>query len=321
MPAPIVGIGHSMGGNTIVNLALLHPRLMTTMVLSEATLKRIPAGRVRSSLSAAYGATFRKDIWPSREEAAASLRKNRLFQTFDPRAVELFIQHGLRELPTALYPHLPAPSSQTSSSSIPVTLKTTKHQEALGIARGAYPKPGTPLSSFRPSRKTHLELATGAAHRREVAFYRPESYLTYDQLPNVQPTVLYIFAENAPEDPSVREDITTHTGIGVCGNGGIAEGGVKKVIVSGAGHFVPMEKPREVAELAGDWLAKELKRWAEDEAEEERTWRSLDPAAQRSVDDDYKFWMKENFGKKIAGQKGPGKTEAEVKKATAMSKL
>lgn len=295
MPPPLVGIGHSMGGNTIMNLALLHPALFTTLVLSEATLKRIPAGRFRSSLSAAYGATFRKDVWPSRAEATKAMSKNRFFSSLDPRVTDLFMQYGLRELPTPMYPDI-----SSTSTTKPVTLTTTRHQEALGIARGAYPKPGQPLSSFVPQRSTHLELATGATHRREVAFYRPESYLTYEQLPNLQPTCLYIFASNAPEDPSVRDDITSHTGIGVCGNGGLKTGGTQNVLVDGAGHFVPFEKPKEVAELCAAWMGKALASWRRKDEEEERVWRSRSVADKTSVDEEYIFWMRDQFDRKTA---------------------
>ena len=41
MPRPIVGIGHSMGGNNLVNLSLMHNRLFTSLILIDPVIDKI----------------------------------------------------------------------------------------------------------------------------------------------------------------------------------------------------------------------------------------------------------------------------------------
>jgi hypothetical protein len=50
--------------------------------------------------------TYRPDLWPSRKAAEAAFRKNKFFQSWDSRVLDKYIQFGLREVPTALYPSL-----------------------------------------------------------------------------------------------------------------------------------------------------------------------------------------------------------------------
>ncbi|KAL8864217.1 MAG: hypothetical protein Q9174_007431, partial [Haloplaca sp. 1 TL-2023] len=95
--------------------------------------------------------TFRRDKWSNKDEAAVAFKKNPLFRTWDPRVVDKYVEFGLRELPTALYPS-PSPSSQDTKHTTKnmtegssegerdatekgVTLTTTKHQEAWSFTR------------------------------------------------------------------------------------------------------------------------------------------------------------------------------------------
>ena len=52
--------------------------------------------------------------------------------------------------------------------------------------------------------------------------------------------------------PEMQGEEMRLTGIGVCGSGGVKEGKVETLVLSGAGHLLPMEIPGNCAETAGD---------------------------------------------------------------------
>ena len=70
MKRPIIGVGHSMGGNNLINLSLMHPRLFTTLVLLDPVFAR--AFRQVGAFAAARASTKRRDRWPSRKAAEAA---------------------------------------------------------------------------------------------------------------------------------------------------------------------------------------------------------------------------------------------------------
>jgi len=61
-----------------------------------------------------------KDIWVTREAALAWYSRRAPWQKWDPRVLRLFIDHGLRDLPTATYP----------DREVGVTRRCTRDQEA-----------------------------------------------------------------------------------------------------------------------------------------------------------------------------------------------
>ncbi|CAG8978896.1 hypothetical protein HYALB_00005233 [Hymenoscyphus albidus] len=63
---PIVGIGHSLGGCVMINLALLHPRLLTTVIAIEPVINK---NGLEKHFTGAYPITFKRDTWPTRKEA------------------------------------------------------------------------------------------------------------------------------------------------------------------------------------------------------------------------------------------------------------
>lgn len=49
----------------------------------------------------------RRDLWPTRAEATKSLRSNGFYKRWDQRAFDKYIEYGIRDLPTLLYPEYP----------------------------------------------------------------------------------------------------------------------------------------------------------------------------------------------------------------------
>lgn len=93
-----------------------------SLILADPMLLRKPLPG-EPQLDLATGAAKRRDIWPNREEALKSLRSRPSFKIWDPRILELYVEHGMRELPTAVYP------DKTDG----VTLKCPKEQEVVSL--------------------------------------------------------------------------------------------------------------------------------------------------------------------------------------------
>lgn len=250
MPQPIVGVGHSMGGCGLVNLALMHPRLLTTLCLTEPVINPHKNQSDDIGLGPARASTFRRDLWPSKEAALAAFKKQKYYQAWDPRVLEIWIENGLRKTPTPIYP---------DAKNGEATLSTTKHQEVWTFLRPRYTpqvEPGT--TEFR---EAFPDVDPGVKSYRHQ-FYRPEPPRTFDFLPNLRPSVLYLFGEESymAADDMINGKLKT-TGIGWGGSGGEKVGRVQAVKLKGTGHLAPMEVVGTCADTMVPWIAKELQRW------------------------------------------------------------
>ncbi|KAF2496028.1 hypothetical protein BU16DRAFT_617537 [Lophium mytilinum] len=276
MPRPIIGLGHSMGGNNLVNLSLIHPRLFETLILVDPVIQHVSSKK--GNYAPAQASSRRRDFWPSRAAAETSFKKSKFYQTWDPRVLDRFIEHGLRELPTQLYPTststptIPYPATSTTEPTLtptppqprPVTLTTTKHQEVFTFLRPNY----SPSTS---DRRTHPDL--DPSDDPQTPFYRPEPIMTFHQLPHLRPSVLYIFGSLSDlSTPEFRANKLSVTGTGIGGSGGVKEGRVKEVVFEKTGHLIPMEKPGETAESVAQWVAAEMDRWRAAEKLAEQDW-------------------------------------------------
>ncbi|GAM83571.1 hypothetical protein ANO11243_015590 [Dothideomycetidae sp. 11243] len=287
MPRPIIGIGHSMGGCMLTNLALIQPRLLSGLILIDPV---IAATQGRSNWSPARASSGRRDLWPSRDAAASAFAKSKFYQTWDKRVLDLWTEHGLRDLPTALYPSAEGEDKQ-------VTLRTSKHQEVHSFARPTYRAASDRDGPNRPpTRSTHPDLPIAVAPSRALPFYRPEPASVFARLPNLHPGTLYVFGAHSDLSTTVdRAEKLALTGTGVGGSGGAREGRVKEVVLD-AGHLVPMERVGETASAAAEWIASELNRF-EDEKRDVRQELENVPLDQRAR-------MSPRFVELISGRKG-----------------
>jgi hypothetical protein len=121
-------------------------------------------------------------------------------------------------------------------------------------------------------------------------------------LPRLRPNVLFIFGGLSDVcHPQVRNALIENTGIGIGGSGGAKEGAVSEHIFDKLGHLMPMEDPVGCSKVASTWLGKELKVWAEKEAEFKGQWSKV-PAIEKWI-------VSEEWKERIGGPLRPPKTK------------
>ena len=277
-----------------VNLSTLHPRLLTTLVLIDPVFQATPVMPARAgAANYAHLSTFRRDIWPSRSVATQSFNKSPFYKEWDPRVLALWNQHALRELPTAVYPD---PSTRNADKSgqlegeneptdLPVTLTTTKHQEVFTFLRPNFPTLGQPVINHT----THPDLDPAVPAKYTYPFYRPESASTFRLLPDLRPSVLYIFGGSSEISPlDSCKDKLESTGVGVGGSGGVKMGMVKSETLQGIGHLIPMIVPKVCAQRVLEWLALELRRWRDEDERWTREWQAAGRRERQVLSKEYK---------------------------------
>ncbi|KAF2756507.1 hypothetical protein EJ05DRAFT_539457 [Pseudovirgaria hyperparasitica] len=288
MPRPLVGIGHSFGGNQIVNLALIHPRLFTTLLLLDPVLQhRQPyMGFACTPPGVTNWALHKPDLFPSRSAAIATLSTQPPFTRLDPRVLTLYLAHALRPLPTPLYPSIPAAlaslglaDTHYSPHDPPVTYTTTRTSELLTLnrqnfaaAKGRWNRTTHPdldlLSNGwagSPDRITHPDPDTPPPI---FPMYRPEAGLTHARLPQLRPSAFFLLGRRTwLALDELRAGIAS-CGTGVGGSGGVGAGRVESVVLEGQGHFFPLEVVGECAGRCAGWVGREMERWRG----EERAW-------------------------------------------------
>ncbi|KAH8598800.1 Alpha/beta hydrolase family-domain-containing protein [Bisporella sp. PMI_857] len=275
MPRPIIGIGHSLGANVLVNLSLIHPRLLNTLVLLDPVISQhasAPSGPNPTQLS-----TWRRDFWPSRAEAEASFLNSPFYQTWDKRVLQRWVRFGLRDTPTALF-----------EKEKGVTLTTPKAQECFTFLR-----PSWEAFSADGSEVIKQELIPDMAPDSQISypFYRPEPPNTYIRLGELRPSVLYVFGGISPmSSPEYIKAKMETTGAKTGGSGGAKKGRVKKRVLKGIGHLVAMEAAGQCAEAAAEWLQTETKRW-EKERKAYEEWTKQSFVEKATLSDEWKRRM------------------------------
>ena len=103
-----------------IHLSIIHPRLLSTLLLYEPVIISTPFSGPSPSLMSA----MRRDLWPSSSAANFSLKRG--LKSWDRRVVERYLSFGLRRVPTPIYD----PGNDSKIPLDAVTLTTTKHQES-----------------------------------------------------------------------------------------------------------------------------------------------------------------------------------------------
>lgn len=251
MPRPFIGIGHSFGAAAITKLALFHPRLFSSLVLIDPVIATHHPEFLEAYLQPPVLSSRRRDVWPSREEAAATFQKSKFYQSWDPRVFDRWVQYGLAE--------------RTPGHGREVTLATTKHQEVFTFARPSFhalAADGTTITDMG------LVPDMDLTHGPMMPMYRPEPGAIFEQLPSLRPWVMWVFGGASYMSMEwQRVEKINATGVGVGGNGGVAAGRVDHVVGEEYGHLIPLEAPGLVARAAADCAAAAAKRWQEEEQE------------------------------------------------------
>lgn len=278
MPRPIVGIGHSMGGNNLVKVAFWNPRLFHSLILLDPVLQSMSSQPVPGKPNIAQLSTFRRDIWPSREEAEKTFGRSAFYQRWDKRVFDRWMKYGLRDLPTVLHPE-----KQAAGKLPKVTLTTTSANEVHTFLRPNYEGYGKDHGK-EINRSTHPDLDEDQPYT--YPFYRSEGHRTAARLPELRPSVLYIFgAESDTSSPEMDSHKVERTGIGVGGSGGHARGRVKGVTFDGVGHLIPMEASERTAVACADWLDAEVSRWKKEDAEWREMWSRKTLKQKQEIDE------------------------------------
>ncbi|KAF8878111.1 Alpha/beta hydrolase fold-1 [Infundibulicybe gibba] len=127
----LVAIGHSMGAISLALALTFTPAIkFNSLILCEPmAMHQRFTGKPSEMLIG--GAAKRRDIWPSREEAYRLLKSRPAWKVWDDRVLRIFVNDGMRNLPTADYP----------DKMEGVTLKCSRKQETacyrdpLGVSR------------------------------------------------------------------------------------------------------------------------------------------------------------------------------------------
>lgn len=275
MPRPLVAVGHSFGGNTLINVSLIHPRLFTSIILLDPVITQYASNPGALSESPATMSTYRRDVWDSREAAAASFKKSPFYQAWDGRVLEKWIKYGLKDI----------------EGSKQVTLATTKHQEVFTFLRPSW-NGFDPKTKSIVNRQATPDLDPSLSEKYNIyPLYRPESPMTWNRLPNVRPPVLYIFGGKSNlSPPELIKDKLDRTGVGIGGSGGVKEGRVKGITSAEHGHLIAQEAPELCARETTLWVKSEMDRWWAEEKEFEE-WASKSQEEKTTISEEYKSYV------------------------------
>jgi pimeloyl-ACP methyl ester carboxylesterase len=293
-----------MGGAVLLDLALRHPRLLTTSVTVEPFLMPSPMG---GGYIGAYALMNRPYEWSSREEAMKSFAKHPMYRNWDRRVLELFKQHALRDY---------------GGDVKRATLTTTRDQEVALFARGAYPaQRENPPATFAPNPKSHPDFSADSKGHT-VPFYRPEGTQLPKALASLRPPNLFVYGATtmfASTSPEFRKEIIKNVGTGV-GGSRVRNGpdSIREHAMEVGSHFVPFERPADViSEAAGPWIEAQLAVWLTDEQERQAELAKVARTSRGQLPEDFRWWMEWSYGK--GGKKRP--TTSAGSKAAGDSKL
>ncbi|KAJ7055563.1 Alpha/beta hydrolase fold-1 [Mycena amicta] len=114
----LVLLGHSLGAVAQVLSLTYQPQLNPEIIILLEIPSYIPEHLRHTHNYLADASEKRRDIWPSREAAFELFNSRAAWKSWDPRVLRLFVDHGLRALPSLEYPDKEG-----------VTLRCTRRQE------------------------------------------------------------------------------------------------------------------------------------------------------------------------------------------------
>ncbi|KAB8231624.1 hypothetical protein ETB97_012210 [Aspergillus alliaceus] len=234
---PIVGIAHSFSCSQFVHLSIMHPRLLHSLVFLEPMIQ-VESPSKLGGRSPALWASSRPDVWASRKDAEAYIRGDPFWRRWDPRAVDQYVQFGLRVRPES------------------VTLTTTKAQEAWTYLRfNATARDCDDLTERFLSPDLAKTAKEGDNHNPNYVTICPWACIAFEFLPYVRPSTLFVFGEKSHINiPARRRDKLERIGTGLGGSGGVAAGRVRAEVLPGTSHMAPLEKVRDTAHVISRWL-------------------------------------------------------------------
>ncbi|CAG8695121.1 26416_t:CDS:2, partial [Dentiscutata erythropus] len=94
---PIIGVGHSLGGASMLMAENFRPGTFSSILVIEPILRPVFLEFWDLEYTTV---TKRRDIWPDRETAHNNFSMNKFFQSWDPEMLNLYVQYGLYELPS-----------------------------------------------------------------------------------------------------------------------------------------------------------------------------------------------------------------------------
>jgi hypothetical protein len=268
-----------------VHLSIIHPRLLSTLILYEPII----VDDHWLGPNPAIMAVVRRDLWPTREKAEMQLRRG--FARLDPRALDRYLQFGLRPVPTALY----NPEKDPNIPKTGVTLTTSKHQEAWAYT----------IPKLEPESAGLNDLLLhdwDPVLERPAPFTRPECFAAFRSLPFVRPSVFWVYGARSPFSPPLAQESKLRaTGTGIGGSGGAAKGMVDKTVSPKGTHLVVFEEVDWCAEVAATWIETWFGRYLKEE-EFWRTYQSKKSDQEMLRNSEASIWV----AKMVIGTRGDG---------------
>ncbi len=257
MPRPLIGLGHSMGAAQIAYLSTLHPSLFTSLILIEPPV--YPEMLPKVSLAQMRGMLRRREEWPDRSAAEKAIRKSPYYGRWDPRVLERYLKHGLREVRFSQ-------STNSQQDGSPVRTVAYKELEVAHIMRlndrGVGLNSGENVTHEDRRYVPDLDIATAI---QSTPLYAPWPRQMFFLLPQLRHWVLYTDGDKSPRTtPEITKARLETTGTGQGGSGGKRVGTVKHVLIKGGQHTIPLDEHLgQVAEAAGQFIVDEMKRFQE----------------------------------------------------------
>ncbi|KAJ5329998.1 hypothetical protein N7452_010388 [Penicillium brevicompactum] len=118
----------------------------------------------------------------------------------------------------------------------------------------------------------------------EFPFYRPEPSHIFRRLPELKPSVLYLFGESSDlSSQDARRAKMETTGTGVGGSGGAVRGCVHENVLP-CGHLVPMELPKDSAKSCSNFIDTALASWNFENSQYQKAWGNVPRDERNKID-------------------------------------